>query len=252
MAHSGVRLYVAVFAALVFLTLVTVGVSYVDLGPLSVVVALTIAFTKALLVVVFFMHLRESSGLIWVVAGGGFFWLALLIALTMSDVEAIQIPGGHTLTLEKGWDVVITQSLGGTYTVQVPAYGGLFRIAGRDADALGMEPTTAPAAAASGGLEEQVWATLKTCFDPEIPVNIVDLGLVYDLRITPEGDGQRIDVKMTLTAPGCGMGTSIAADARLKLLDLPGVSDADVQIVWDPPWNPQMISPEGKERLGMA
>ena len=86
MAHSAVRLYVAVFAALVFLTLVTVGVSYVDLGPLSVVVALTIAFTKALLVVVFFMHLRESSGLIWVVAGGGFFWLAILIALTMSDV----------------------------------------------------------------------------------------------------------------------------------------------------------------------
>jgi cytochrome c oxidase subunit 4 len=86
MAHSGVRLYVAVFAALVFLTLVTVGVSYVDLGPLSVVVALTIAFTKALLVVVFFMHLRESSGLIWVAAGGGFFWLAILIALTMSDV----------------------------------------------------------------------------------------------------------------------------------------------------------------------
>ena len=86
MAHSGVRLYVAVFAALVFLTLVTVGVSYVDLGPLSVVVALTIAFTKALLVVVFFMHLRESSGLTWVVAGGGFFWLAILIGLTMSDV----------------------------------------------------------------------------------------------------------------------------------------------------------------------
>ena len=167
------------------------------------------------------------------------------------DVEAIQIPGGHTLTLEKGWDVVITQSLGGTYTVQVPAYGGLFRIAGRDADALGKEATTAPAAA-GGGLEEQVWAALKTCFDPEIPVNIVDLGLVYDLRITPEGDGQRIDVKMTLTAPGCGMGTSIAADARLKLLDLPGVRDADVEIVWDPPWNPQMISPEGKERLGMA
>src|SRR5205823_3812422 len=143
------------------------------------------------------------------------------------DVEAIQIPGGHTLTLEKGWDVVITQSLGGTYTVQVPAYGGLFRIAGRDADALGKEATTAPAAA-GGGLEEQVWAALKTCFDPEIPVNIVDLGLVYD------------------------MGTSIAADARLKLLDLPGVRDADVEIVWDPPWNPQMISPEGKERLGMA
>ena len=120
------------------------------------------------------------------------------------DVEAIQIPGGHTLTLEKGWDVVITQSLGGTYTVQVPAYGGLFRIAGRDADALGMEPTTAPAAAASGGLEEQVWATLKSCFDPEIPVNIVDLGLIYDCHVTPlpQPGRYQVDVKMTLTAPG--------------------------------------------------
>jgi len=83
-------------------------------------------------------------------------------------------------------------------------------------------------------------------------VNIVDLGLVYDMRISPEGDGSRVDVKMTLTAQGCGMGTSIAADARYRLLALPGVTDADVQIVWDPPWNPQMISPEGRERLGMA
>jgi probable FeS assembly SUF system protein SufT len=169
------------------------------------------------------------------------------------EVEAIQVPGGHTVTLEKGWDVVITQSLGGSYTVQVPAYGGLFRIAGKDADALGKEPVPEPAAAAPGGdLEQQVWDVLKTCYDPEIPVNIVDLGLVYDMRIAPEGDGRRVDVKMTLTAPGCGMGTSIAADARYKLLALPGVADADVQIVWDPPWNPQMISPEGKERLGMA
>ena len=169
------------------------------------------------------------------------------------EVEAIQVPGGHTVTLEKGWDVVITQSLGGSYTVQVPAYGGLFRIAGKDADALGKEPASAPAAApAAGDIEQQVWDALKTCFDPEIPVNIVDLGLVYDMRIGAEGDGQRVDVKMTLTAPGCGMGTSIAADARYKLLALPGVTDADVQIVWDPPWNPQMISPEGKERLGMA
>ena len=169
------------------------------------------------------------------------------------EVEAIQVPGGHTVTLEKGWDVVITQSLGGSYTVQVPAYGGLFRIAGRDADALGKEPEAEPATATGGGdLEQQVWGVLRTCFDPEIPVNIVDLGLVYDMRIGPEGDGRRVDVKMTLTAPGCGMGTSIAADARAKLLNLPGVTDADVQIVWDPPWNPQMISPEGKERLGMA
>jgi probable FeS assembly SUF system protein SufT len=169
------------------------------------------------------------------------------------EVEAIQVPGGHTVTLEKGWDVVITQSLGGSYTVQVPAYGGLFRIAGRDADALGKEPESEPVTAEAGSdLEQQVWGVLRTCFDPEIPVNIVDLGLVYDMRIGSEGDGRRVDVKMTLTAPGCGMGTSIAADARVKLLNLPGVTDADVQIVWDPPWNPQMISPEGKERLGMA
>src|SRR2546428_5523613 len=168
------------------------------------------------------------------------------------DVEAIQIRGGHTMTLEKGWEVVITQALGGTYTVQVPAYGGLFRIGVRAADAVGLDPTPAPAVAASGDLEERVWTTLKTCFDPEIPVNIVDLGLVYDMRIAPEGDGQRVDIKMTLTAPGCGMGTSIAADARLKLLDLPGATGAAVQIAWDPPWDPQMISPEGEERLGMG
>jgi len=169
------------------------------------------------------------------------------------DVDAIQIPGGHSVTLEKGWEVMITQSLGGSYTVQVPAYGGLFRIAGGDADALGKEPTAEPApGVASGDLEQQVWDILKTCYDPEIPVNIVDLGLVYDMRISPEGEGKRVDIKMTLTAQGCGMGTSIAADARYRILALPGVTDADVQIVWDPPWNPQMISPEGRERLGMA
>jgi probable FeS assembly SUF system protein SufT len=170
------------------------------------------------------------------------------------DCEAIQIPGGHLVTLEKGWEVLITQSLGGSYTVQVPAYGGLFRIAGRDADALGKEAEVTPAAATveRGDLEQQVWAQLRTCYDPEIPVNIVDLGLVYDMRLTPEAGGHRIDVKMTLTAQGCGMGTAIAADARQKLLGLPGVTDADVEIVWDPPWTPQMISPEGRERLGMA
>jgi probable FeS assembly SUF system protein SufT len=167
------------------------------------------------------------------------------------DVDAVQIPGGHTLTLEKGWEVIITQSLGGSFTVQVPAYGGLFRIAGKDADALGKESLEAPVAA-SGDLAQQVWDVLKTCYDPEIPVNIVDLGLVYDMRISDEADAKRVDVKMTLTAPGCGMGGSIAADARVKLLALPGVNEADVQIVWDPPWNPQMISPEGRERLGMA
>jgi len=171
------------------------------------------------------------------------------------DCEAVQIPLGHPVTLEKGSEVVITQSLGGSYTVQAPAYGGLFRIAGRDADALGKEPLAAPAEAAADAtdLERQVWDTLKTCYDPEIPVNIVDLGLVYDMRITPSATGgSQVDVRMTLTAPGCGMGTFIGSDARQKLLALPGVADANVEIVWDPPWNPQMISPEGRERLGMA
>ena len=173
----------------------------------------------------------------------------------LRDVDAIAIPAGQTLVLEKGTEAFITQSLGGTYTLQVPTYGGLFRIDGKDADAIGKEVRTAPVTQAEGGgnIEQRVWEQLKTCYDPEIPVNIVDLGLVYDLRITSEPDGaSRVDVKMTLTAHGCGMGGSIAADARQKLLMLPGVSDADVQIVWDPPWNPQRISPEGKERLGIA
>ncbi len=170
------------------------------------------------------------------------------------DCEAVQIPVGTKVTLEKGTEVYLMQSLGGSYTVQAPSYGGLFRIAGRDADAIGKEPLPEPVAAAagSGDLESQVWNVLKTCYDPEIPVNIVDLGLVYDMRIAPEGDARRVDVKMTLTAQGCGMGTSIAADARHKILALPGVADATVDIVWDPPWTPQMISPEGRERLGMA
>lgn len=168
------------------------------------------------------------------------------------DVQAIQIPAGHQTVLEQGTEAFITQSLGGSYTLQVPEYGGLFRIAGRDGDAIGREIVEETIAAEGGNLEEQVWAALKTCFDPEIPVNIVDLGLVYSMDVIPGDAGSVIDVKMTLTAPGCGMGASIAADARYKLLALPGVADASVDLVWDPPWNPQMISDEGKQRLGMA
>jgi len=96
-----------------------------------------------------------------------------------------------------------------------------------------------------------VWEQLKTCFDPEIPVNIVDLGLVYGLELSPLDGGQKVDVKMTLTAQGCGMGATIAIDAKHKIMSLPGVTDANVDLVWDPPWNPQMISPEGRERLGI-
>jgi len=168
------------------------------------------------------------------------------------DCEAIQVPSGTVVTLEAGTEAFITQSLGGSYTLNVPANGGLFRIAGRNADAIGKEPTALDPEIAEAGLEDQIWATLKTCFDPEIPVNIVDLGLVYDLTVDEADAGAVVAVKMTLTAPGCGMGTVIAADAQHKLLGLPGVSDAQVDIVWDPPWNPQMISPAGKERLGMA
>ena len=169
------------------------------------------------------------------------------------DCEAVQIPVGTAVTLEKGIEVFITQSLGGTYTLQVPAYGGLFRIGGKDADALGKTPEEASATElSSGDLEAMVWEQLKTCFDPEIPVNIVDLGLVYGMELTAMGDGsQKVDIKMTLTAQGCGMGATIAIDARQKILSIPGITEANVDVVWDPPWNPQMISPEGRERLGL-
>jgi probable FeS assembly SUF system protein SufT len=170
------------------------------------------------------------------------------------DCDAIAIPAGYAVRLTKGTTAFITQALGGSYTLQVPEMGGLFRVAGTDADAIGKTPGDAPVAGAAApqSFEDEVWAQLRTCYDPEIPVNIVDLGLVYDMRVEalPEG-GKRVEVKMTLTAPGCGMGTVIAAEARQKIAGLPDVEEANVEVVWDPPWNPQMISPEGKERLGM-
>jgi metal-sulfur cluster biosynthetic enzyme len=100
--------------------------------------------------------------------------------------------------------------------------------------------------------EEEIWGVLKTCYDPEIPVNIVDLGLIYSMELKKtDGGGKRVDVKMTLTAQGCGMGPSIAADARQKILTLPGVQEAQVDVVWEPPWGPQMITPDGRKKLGM-
>jgi probable FeS assembly SUF system protein SufT len=173
------------------------------------------------------------------------------------DCEVVQIPAGHRLTLPRGTEAVITQSLGGTFTLQVPTLGALVRLAGRDADAIGLEievkaRRTGPSPTA-GDLERQIWDALKTCYDPEIPVNIVDLGLVYDLRLsTASTGGSTVAVKMTLTATGCGMGASIAADAEQKIGTLPGVDEARVEIVWDPPWSPQMISPEGREKLGIG
>ncbi len=164
------------------------------------------------------------------------------------DCEAVQIPGGDTITLGKGTGVDITQTLGGTYTVR--AGMGLFRISAQDADAIGLEVETT--VGSDGPVTvESVHAMLKQCYDPEIPVNIVDLGLVYDTALGEGDDGTEVTVKMTLTAQGCGMGPTIAVDAQSKILSLKGVASADVEIVWDPPWNQSMISDEGRETLGM-
>lgn len=172
------------------------------------------------------------------------------------DCPAIQIPSGEPVTLKAGTDVFLTQSLGGTLTVQAPALGGLYRISGKDGDALGLTEGAredAPAAAAGPVSEDALWEQLKNVYDPEIPVNIVDLGLVYDLRVLEAGTGgTRVEVKMTLTAPGCGMGPAIAADAQSRVARVPGVEEAEVQLVWDPPWSAEMMTPEGKRILGIA
>ena len=171
------------------------------------------------------------------------------------DCTAVKIPEGTHVDLPAGTECVITQSLGGSYTVQVRSHGGLYRIRGRDADSLGKtvaESESAPSVAKGDDWETVVETALRNCYDPEIPVNIVDLGLVYDQRISDVDDGsKRVDIKMTLTAPGCGMGAAIAADAEDKVRLIDGISDASVEIVWDPPWNPRMISEEGRKKLGL-
>lgn len=173
------------------------------------------------------------------------------------DCKVILIPSGEESLLVAGSPVVITQSLGGTYTVATQT--GLARVAEADADALGLEvmaaPTAAPVASVSGGevKEDDVWAQLKNVYDPEIPVNIVDLGLVYDLILgQSEAGGTTVNVKMTLTAPGCGMGPTIAADARSRILTVPGVESAEVDLVWSPAWNQGMISEAGRMKLGLV
>jgi probable FeS assembly SUF system protein SufT len=175
------------------------------------------------------------------------------------DCDVIEIPGGRAVRVSKGTPVSITQALGGSYTLLIPTLGGLFRLAGRDADAVGKEvalsdvPADSAVPKTAAELRDEVWNALKTCFDPEIPVNIVDLGLIYDLQIEPDANaGHRVEVKMTLTAQGCGMGASIAGDAQAKIERLPGVSGALVEVVWDPPWTPEKISEEGKTLLGIG
>jgi probable FeS assembly SUF system protein SufT len=173
------------------------------------------------------------------------------------DVEASIVPIGTKVTLQKGETAHITQSLGGTYTVIVN--GNMFRIESKDADALGLEVSAAPAATTTPGgpltqeqLEKKVWESLKTCYDPEIPVNIVDLGLIYDCHLTPIGENNfKADVKMTLTAPGCGMGPVLAQDVQNKLISLEPIDEANVELVWDPPWNQGMMTEAAKLQLGL-
>lgn len=171
------------------------------------------------------------------------------------DVEATVVPSGEKILIPEGAGVTITHRLGGNFTV-VWEYG-MARIMGKDADALGEEvevDEAAPADANHSGppSEDDLWVALRKVFDPEIPVNIVDLGLVYSLDVNESGDNAyKVTGKMTLTAPGCGMGPAIADDAKQNLLRVPGVTEAEMEIVWDPPWNQDMISEEGKMHLGL-
>jgi probable FeS assembly SUF system protein SufT len=176
------------------------------------------------------------------------------------DVEASVVPVGTKVTLNAGETAYITQSLGGAYTVVVN--GNMFRIEGKDADALGLEIAAKPAAASAiagapvnaENLEKEVWNQMRTCYDPEIPVNIVDLGLIYDCRIAPipaAENSYRVDVKMTLTAPGCGMGPTLQQDVQNKLLSIEAVDDVNVELVWEPQWNQGMLTEAAKLQLGL-
>ncbi|HEX4264866.1 MAG TPA: putative Fe-S cluster assembly protein SufT [Verrucomicrobiae bacterium] len=171
------------------------------------------------------------------------------------DVDASVIPIGTKVTLQKGEQATITQSLGGSYTVIVN--GNMFRIEGQDADALGIAVAEKKTGAVSGPVsqehvEKEIWNQLRTCYDPEIPVNVVDLGLIYDCHIESMGSSSyRVAVKMTLTAPGCGMGPVLQQDVQNKLLSLEAVDDVAVELVWDPPWNQSMLSEAAKLQLGL-
>ncbi len=169
------------------------------------------------------------------------------------DCAAVLVPQGDDVTLPAGSVGYITQGLGGSYTVFVE--GNLFRIAGLDADAIGKSPPP-PLELAAGASDEEVeqlvWSQLRTCFDPEIPINVVDLGLVYEASVSHRGDGQRlVEVRMTLTAPGCGMGDILVDDVRTKLELIPTVGEADVELVFDPPWTRAMMSEAARLETGM-
>jgi probable FeS assembly SUF system protein SufT len=173
------------------------------------------------------------------------------------NCEALTIPLADRTTLPAGTRVVIMQELGANFTIQAPELGGYYCVAGKDADALG-RPLPAPSGAAetttADGLvaEQAVWDQLRTVYDPEIPVNVVDLGLIYDLKVQPaEGGGSLVHVMMTLTAPGCGMSEVIASEAKIRVESVPGVKEARIEIVFEPPWNHSMMSEAAKLELGL-
>ena len=173
------------------------------------------------------------------------------------EVGAIQIPDGDRTVLSAGTKVLITQQLGGSFTVMTDR-GAMFRIDERNADALGKEqsasppdPVTTDMPSDAEALEQIVWERMRKCFDPEIPVNIVDLGLIYDCKIDGPNDGNfEVEIKMTLTAPGCGMGPVLAEDVRGKIEEIPGVTSTKVDVVFDPPWNPNMMTEAARLQLG--
>ncbi len=169
------------------------------------------------------------------------------------DCLAILVPNGDKAIIPEGTEVGIAQSLGGSFTVQ--ALGRLLRIDGENADALGKEAPEKPQLppnATDSDVEAMVWEQLRTCYDPEIPINVVELGLVYSCDLTQlESGGRRADITMTLTAPGCGMGDVLAGDVHQRLLEVPTIEDADVEVVFDPPWNPSMMSEYARLETGM-
>jgi probable FeS assembly SUF system protein SufT len=169
------------------------------------------------------------------------------------DCEAVVIPAGDRVRLPEGTTGYVTQALGGSFTVYVE--GNLFRIAGHDGDALGKERLAAPAVpedATEADIESAVWQQLRTCYDPEIPINIVELGLVYECKLErSETGGRLVKIRMTLTAPGCGMGDVLAQDVRDKVELIPTVDRAEVELVFDPPWNQSMMSEEARLEAGL-
>lgn len=169
------------------------------------------------------------------------------------DCNVVMIPAGVEVKLREGMSGFITQALGGSFTVYVE--GNLFRVAGQDADALGKEPVKPPDLAPEAtdqDVEELIWQQMRTCFDPEIPVNIVDLGLIYRCQLERDENGDRIvEIDMTLTAPGCGMGEILVQDVKEKIEIIPTVHEARVELVFDPPWNQSMMSEAAQLQTGM-